>query len=282
MSSFAGTVTNTADAPSSPLKVGEHWVRKVIRSTARNGRGPFFQEEQQLETATSLNLRTSPLQGFALFADVSAADCASITSTAREKRYSRRQTIFSEGDAVQQVVLLLSGCVKITQLGLSGNEVILRLNGGGELVGAFRLCANCNHCSTAQAVQASVALVWEAATFEKLLERYPAFRRNIVRALEERLQEMEQRFREVSTEKVGSRLSSELIRLSKRLGRVVNGNGGREISLSRAELAQLTGTTLFTVSRLLCRWQTLGIVSIRREAVQVRDFAALTQLAQAE
>jgi len=94
------------------------------------------------------------------------------------------------------------------------------------------------------------------------------------------LQEMEQRFREVSTEKVGSRLSSELLRLSNRLGRVTNGH--LEISLSRAELAQMTGTTLFTVSRLLCRWQTQGIVSIRREAVLVRDFAALTQLSQAE
>jgi len=233
-----------------------------------------------LETATLLSQKTIVLQGFALFSDVSPADCSAIIAAAREKRFARRQTIFSEGDPVQQVVLLLSGCVKITQLGLNGNEVILRLNGVGEVVGAFRLCAGCTHCSAAQAVQPSNALVWDSATFERLQERFPAFRRNTVRALEERLQEMEQRFREVSTEKVGSRLSSELLRLSNRLGRVTNGH--LEISLSRAELAQLTGTTLFTVSRLLCRWQTLGIVSIRREAVLVRDFAALTQLSQAE
>jgi len=233
-----------------------------------------------LETATLQSQKTFAVQGFTLFSDVSPADCASIAAAAREKRFSRRQTIFSEGDPVQQVVMLLSGCVKITQIGLSGNEVILRLNGVGEVVGAFRLCAGCTHCSAAIAVQPCTALVWDAATFERLLERYPTFRRNTVRALEERLQEMEQRFREVSTEKVGSRLSSELLRLSNRLGRVTNGH--LEISLSRNELAQLTGTTLFTVSRLLCRWQTLGIVSIRREAVLVRDFAALTQLSQAE
>ena len=235
-----------------------------------------------MDTATLSLQKFSSVQGMALFAGVSPADCNSIMAAAREKRFARRQVIFSEGDPVEQVVMLLSGCTKVTQLGMSGNEVILRLNGVGEVVGAFRLCSNCHHCSTAQAVQASVALVWDASTFERLLERFPIFRRNTVLALEERLQEMEQRFREVSTEKVGSRLSSELIRLSKRLGRAVNGNGHREISLSRAELAQLTGTTLFTVSRLLCRWQSLGIVSIRREAVQVCDVAALTQLAQSE
>jgi len=102
-----------------------------------------------------------------------------------------------------------------------------------------------------------------------------------VRALEERLLEMEQRFREVSTEKVGSRLSSELVRISDRLRRSPD-NGHLEITLSRAELAQLTGTTLFTVSRLLCQWQTQGIVRVRRESVLVQDFAALAQISQTE
>ena len=242
-------------------------------STQRDSRG--------LPAPRSSAKTISQIQKFALFADVSASDCASIISAGREKRFSRKQTIFSEGDPVQQVVLPLSGYVKITQIGVSGNEVILRLNGVGEVVWAFRLCANCYHFSTARAVQSSTAIVWDSATFERLLERFPAFRRNTVRALEERLQEMEERFREVSTEKVGSRVSSELLRLSNHLGRAVNG-GHLEIGLTRAELAQLTGTTLFTVSRLLCRWQKLGIVSIGREAVLVRDVAALAQLCSTE
>jgi CRP/FNR family transcriptional regulator, nitrogen oxide reductase regulator len=57
-------------------------------------------------------------------------------------------------------------------------------------------------------------------------------------------------------------------------------NGHVEISLSRAELAQLTGTTLFTVSRLLSQWDVLGIVDARRESVMVRDLPALVELSQ--
>jgi len=234
-----------------------------------------------LEALALLNQKKTLVPGFALFSDVSPSDCASIISAGREKHYRRKQTIFSEGDPVRQVVFLLSGFVKIIQVGSNGDEVILRINGVGEIVGAFRLSINHHHCSTAQAIQPSTAVVWDSATFERLLERFPAFRRNTFRSLEERLQEMEQRFREVSTEKVGSRLSSELLRLSNRLGRTVNG-GCLEISLSRSELAQLTGTTLFTVSRLLCQWQKLGIVSIGREAVLVLDFDALTQLTLSE
>ena len=101
-----------------------------------------------------------------------------------------------------------------------------------------------------------------------------------MRALEERLEEMDQRFREVSTENVGSRLSSELIRLSKRFACAMNGH--QEICLSRKELAQLTGTTVATVSRQLCRWQSLGIVSIGRQMVQVCDVTALAKVSERE
>ena len=233
-----------------------------------------------METAPSRSEEFAFVQRLKLFSDISPADCRTIVSTARQKHFSRRETIFLEGDPVRQVVLLLSGCVKITQLGFAGAEVILRVSGVGDIVSGFcRPGANCSHGSTAQAIRPSTALVWEAATFDKLLDRFPAFQRNTGRALEERLQELEQRFREVSTEMVGSRLSSELIRLSNRLGRA---SGNAEIGLSRSELAQLTGTTVFTVSRLLTRWQTLGIVSSRREAVQVHDFAALAQLSESD
>jgi CRP/FNR family transcriptional regulator, nitrogen oxide reductase regulator len=233
-----------------------------------------------MATATSPYERFVFVQRLTLFSEISPTDCRTIVSTAREKRFSRRETIFFEGDPVRQVVLLLSGCVKITQLGFTGPEVILRLSGVGDIVSGFRWPgANCGHCSTAQAMRPSTALVWQAATFDKLLDRFPAFQRNTVRALEERLQELEQRFREVSTDMVGSRLSSELIRLSNRLGRA---SGNAEIGLSRSELAQLTGTTVFTVSRLLTRWQTLGIVSSRREAVRVHDFAALARFSESE
>src|SRR5215467_3199030 len=218
---------------------------------------------------------------FALFAELTPAEFELIIAAAREKRFDRRETIFTEGDPVRQVTMVLSGFVKVTQMGLNGNEVILRLSGAGEIPGSYRVCNNCIHCATAQAVQACVTLVWDAGVFEKLLARIPAFRRNTVQALEERLLEMEQRFREVSTEKVGSRLSSELVRISDRLRRSAD-NGRVEITLSRAELAQLTGTTLFTVSRLLCQWQTQGIVRVRRESVLVEDFAALAQISQAE
>ena len=228
-----------------------------------------------LRSAAWQSEQTAFVQGLTLFSDVSRADCIMIIRAACQESLRRGQIIFSAGDPVERVALLLSGWAKITQRCSRGHEVILRLTGRGDVVGTFGRWSEHKHRSTAQAVRPCTALVWDAATFDRLLERFDLFRSNMIRALEERVQEMDQRFREVSTENVGSRLSSELIRLSKRFGCAVDGH--QEICLSRQELAQLTGTTLTTVSRHLCRWQALGIVSIGREMVEVCDFAALSE-----
>lgn len=234
--------------------------------------------------AVILSRKVSLVQRFVLFSDISPADCASIVSAAREKSFSRRQTIFVEGDPLQQILLLTSGCVKITQFGQNGSEAILRLNGPGEIVGAFGLCAQgapcSDHCSTARTIQPSTALAWDAATFAGISERFPVFRRNMIRILEQCLHNIEERFREVSTEKVAPRLSSELVRLSNQVGRHMD--GCVQIRLSQRELAQLIGTSLFTVSRLLCQWEVQGIVSARREAVLVRNVKALVALSEGE
>lgn len=220
--------------------------------------------------------KINSIQSSRLFRGLMTDDCARIASSAQERTLSRRQTMFFVGDPVRQLWLLTSGCVKVMQVGPSGCEVILRVAGPGEFVGDFELRGRESHRCTAQALQVSKALVWETAVFDSLSERYVALRRNMMEVLSDRLREMDERFREVSTEKVALRLSSQLTRLQSQIGRPVD--GGIEIALSREELAQLTGTTLFTVSRHLSRWEQLGVVKARREAVLICNSHALAEL----
>jgi CRP-like cAMP-binding protein len=219
------------------------------------------------------------MQQFPVFATLSASELKEVTSAAHEKLLPRRETIYNEGDPIREVFLLTAGCVKVTQLGPNGQEVILRLHGPSELIGAQGLSAGKLHLATARAIQTSTALVWEASVFESISDRIPSLRRNTARILGERLQEMEERFREISTQKVAPRLSHQLIRLLNQLGRGTD-HQNVEIGLSREELAQLTGTTLFTVSRLLSQWEKQGIVSSRREAVVVCNVQALAALSE--
>ncbi|MGB7845793.1 MAG: Crp/Fnr family transcriptional regulator [Candidatus Acidiferrum sp.] len=220
------------------------------------------------------------LRQLAIFSNLSPVDCREILAAAREKRFLRREVVFLEGVPCRQVLLVLSGCIKTTQLGPTGCEVMLRLSGPGELVGALESYLGTNNLLTARTTQQpTTALVWDASTFESLSDRYPNLRRNTTRFLGLCLQQLEERFREISTQRVAPRLSSQLIRLSNQMR--PHTKGVLEIGLSREELAQLTGTTLFTVSRLLSEWERLGIVNTRREAVIVQNFQALIELSEA-
>lgn len=227
-----------------------------------------------------LKRRVDAVQRFEAFAEMPGADCAAIVGDAQEVQFHRHSTIFSEGTPATQVALLLSGCAKVTQGQTPGQEVILRLNGPGDLLGKVSNQSRANHLYTTHTVQTSVALVWEMDAFVSAMNQFPMLRRNIASVLEQHLNELEIRYREVSTEKVSSRLSNLLVRLVNQVGRRVDGYV--EIALSRRELAQLTGTTLFTVSRLLCQWEAPGIVSARREVVMVHDVPALMELSREE
>jgi len=216
---------------------------------------------------------------FPLFSELPLADCERIVALARVQHYQPRKPIFFEGDPVRQIRILTCGSVKLTQVGPLGQEVILRLVGPGEL-----LCVECFpqglHSATACALEESSALVWEAIQFQALRDRFQILGRNITSVLLRTLNELEVRFREVSTAKVAVRLSCQLVRLLDQVGK--RSNGQVEIAIFQRDLAQLTGTTLFTVNRLLNEWEARGIVKQKRQAVQVLDLPALIKASENE
>jgi CRP-like cAMP-binding protein len=57
-------------------------------------------------------------------------------------------------------------------------------------------------------------------------------------------------------------------------------DGFIQLALSREELAQMTGTTLFTVSRLLSSWEASGYVKPGREAVVICDIESLRSISE--
>jgi CRP-like cAMP-binding protein len=209
----------------------------------------------------------------ALFAGLTEAECWEIASCASARRFARDELLFMQGQPVRSLLLIQTGSVKLTQLSANGNEVILWMNGEGETVGVNVEAPACNHTCSARAMEQCRALTWEYSRLQNLLADYPQMRKNINQILSGRLRELEERFREVATEKVAKRLALTLYRLLKHVGK--EGHEGIRVSLSREELAQMVGTTLFTISRILSKWGEEGLVLPRREAVIVRDVKRL-------
>jgi CRP-like cAMP-binding protein len=213
------------------------------------------------------------IEDLPLFSGISSADFKRIKALAHSREFARGENMCIEGDAVQQVLLIASGLVKTTQVGLSGSEVILKLSASGDVLGVSGLLTTGRHPGTVQAFRLCRTLAWDVAVFKAIMERNPVLHLNLLRILGAEVLELEQRFREVATERVGLRVARQLERLREKIGRPVN--GVVEIGLSREELAQMTGTTLYTVSRLLSAWEARGLVKARREVVEICDVQLL-------
>ena len=208
-----------------------------------------------------------------LFADMPIRDCMEIASRARARTFMRNELLFSQGQPVRSLILIESGVVKKTQLSADGSEVLLWMRGPGEPVGIYAASTLRNHTCTAQAMERCRTLVWDCQRLQALANQYPRLRTNIFRIVTEHLVELEERFREMATETVTKRLALNLLRLAKRVG--TQSKEGIQVSLSRAELAQMTGTTLFTISRVLSSWAERGFVHPLRDAVLVSDLDQL-------
>jgi CRP/FNR family transcriptional regulator, nitrogen oxide reductase regulator len=212
-----------------------------------------------------------------LLSGLSGSERAEILSAARTREFGRGEVLYFEDDPVEEILLLLSGCVKTTKFGESGTVAILGLVAPGDALGAAGLISSGQHTTTAEPIQQCRALVWQAGAFRAFLERSPRLYRNMAQLHFIYLRELEERFREMATEMVSRRVARQLARLHD-LFESINNPG--EICLSQEEVAQMTGTTLFSISRLFTEWEARGLVVARRHSVTVRNVDSLRAIAE--
>ena len=215
-----------------------------------------------------------------LFRGLSTQERAEIRSAATRQRFEPGSLIVHQGEPAKALHLVFSGRVKQSQARSSGLDSIVRLLGPGDLCGWPSVLTDEVSPATARALEATQALVWSRALFEGFFERLPALSRNALRLLALRLGEQEDRYRELALEKVPRRLARTLLRLVRPAGRRQTDKLLTDVPLSRAELAQMTGTTLFTVSRVVSHWEERGFLEAHRGGLIVTDVRALEAIVQ--
>jgi CRP/FNR family transcriptional regulator, nitrogen oxide reductase regulator len=227
----------------------------------------------------SLSARLVCIKKAPLFFGLSAPEWTEIARVSHVRWFSAQQVIFQAGDPVSCLFFLSSGHVKITQLSRAGSNVLLTLVGESNVVGGLGLEPGSTYSVTAQTLETCRVLTWDAGLFDNLCRRFPALARNSLRVLAEQQRILEERILELSTEQTAPRLAGALVRLLEQSGCSIHKPA--RIALLRAELAEMIGATIFTVSRLLCDWENLGILEHERKAVVVRNPMRLIEFADA-
>ena len=215
-----------------------------------------------------------------MFEKLSDAELENLLSRATLRRVPAGEAVFEQGQKATQFFLLLHGRLKVTQVTADGQQIIVRVVHPGDIFGFAKALQRDDYPGTPVAATESVVICWPTEVWGILIEQIPNLAINAMHTIGQRLQEAHTRLREMATEEVERRLAHAVLRLIKQAGKQEATGTRIDFPISRQDLAEMTGTTLHTVSRILSAWKTRGLVEGGRQKLLVRDAKALRSLAE--
>jgi CRP-like cAMP-binding protein len=186
---------------------------------------------------------------------------------------------FFQGDAAEFLYVLISGQVKLLQTNPAGHQVNLRTVQPWQMFGALGAVRDeATYPAAAQALEDSEALAIRGLFLREMMATRPYLSAELMKLMTLYIQEMQSRYRELATERVEQRIARALLRLTAQSGK--RSEEGIELGLSRQDLAEMTGTTLYTVSRTLAEWERKEMVRLGREKIQIVQPHELVRIAE--
>lgn len=185
-----------------------------------------------------------------------------------------REILFRQGDAAGHTYMVAKGQVKLSKITSQGDQVIVAIVTPGLLFAVVSLMKTTTYPVSAEANVPSEVLCWPKDEMAPIVSRHPEIAIQAVRIISERMFDLQDRYRDLATLPVPQRLARTLVRLERQREE----SRLSSLRLSRQDLAEMIGSTLFTVSRILTAWSEKGIVETARESVTVRDLARLERL----
>jgi len=225
-------------------------------------------------------LDRSLIAGLPVFDGLAAGDLDRMLEPARSVRVAKEEAVFEQDADAEAFFLLLDGRVRVVKTTPDGQQVIVRYIVPGELMGIAQALGRTTYPASAIAVVDCVVLSWPGRLWAEFAAAYPSFGTNTYKTVGARLNDVQTQVVEMATEQVEQRVAHALLRLARQSGRKTADGIQIDFPISRQDIAEMTGTTLHTVSRLLTAWEEKGLVKSGRQQVSVVEPHKLLLLAE--
>ncbi|MGH8143826.1 MAG: Crp/Fnr family transcriptional regulator [Steroidobacteraceae bacterium] len=221
------------------------------------------------------------LSAVELFAGLQADALEEIAACSRVRRLAPQTRIFDQGAPAERAHALIHGSVGIFQSGGDGGQVIVRFIGPGQTFGTVALFTDRHYPAEARTLTDALEASWSEHDLLRLMDRHAGIAMNVIGIIGRRLQEVQERVRELSTQRAEQRVAHAVLRLAQQAGHDTAYGTAIEFPLRRKDLAQISGTTLHTVSRILTSWTRAGLLASDHRRLTIRSPAAIQRIAHA-
>jgi CRP-like cAMP-binding protein len=172
--------------------------------------------------------------------------------------------------------VVITGRVKIFKLSPEGKEQILHFFGPGEPFGEVPVFAGQHFPANAEALEESRVFFFSRKSFVDLVKRNPSLALNMLAVLSKRLLRFAALIDDLSLKEVPGRLAAYLLYLSDQN----RGSKDLELTITKAQLASLLGTIPETLSRILGKLSSQGLIETDGRRIRILDEEALRDLAE--
>jgi len=208
--------------------------------------------------------RVSILVQTSFFDGVDPSVIEEAAKAAAELRLERDTSLFHQGDEPSHSYLLAAGRVRLDQATSDGRNVLLRYFGVGEMIGTVAVLRRKPYPAAPISVEPGLALYWSASATAKLVKANPQIAQNAIGLIGGRLEDLQERLREISSYRVEQRIAATLLRMIDQTGQPVENGIEIPFVISRNDIADMNATTLHSVSRTLAAWEQGGILTGKR------------------
>lgn len=225
-----------------------------------------------------LDLRLYVLGQLPFFKHLSPTTIKDINNSFVERGYSEGELIYLTGSPAERLFVIADGNVKLMHHTLSGKSVMLDILKQGEFFGSLSHHEDDRYFETAQAHTKVCTLSIEGGDFHHLLNIHPQVAVSVMDIMVQRLQEAQAKVRLLSASTVEQRLAFVLLKLGDKLGESNDLGWLIQLPVGRADLAELTGTTTETVSRVMSQFQKEKLIQTGRRWIAITDQPGLAKL----
>jgi CRP/FNR family transcriptional regulator, cyclic AMP receptor protein len=210
-----------------------------------------------------------------VFSGLTPEQLADLASVAVPRRWGAGEVIFREGDAGDTCYVVQDGCVRVTRNHTDGRTITLAELRSGDLFGELAMFDSEQRSATVEAAEETTGVALLAGDLRRLLLRHPDISIKLLSAFAERLKEANERISRQSFQTVASRVAGVLLAHTEELA--TDGAPVKDVLIrsTRAEMAQLAGSSRESVSRFLATLERAGLVTCGRGKVVIHDPAAL-------
>ncbi len=196
----------------------------------------------------------------------------------RRQAVRRGQALFKSGDVFRSIFAVKSGSFKTLIPSPQGEERIIGFHLPGELMGAEALSGKRYECTARALEPGSVCelRIWRLSETGRAVE---SLQQGVIELLAREVASIHAISRSLIRQSAEKRLAAFFLDLSSRLGTRGMLGTGFMLQMSRRDTASYLGLASETVSRLLSRFQKLGILAVKNKSVRVIDTAHLERLA---